>query len=158
LVAAAGVCTFFSAFSRSGWRLVNGLSLASLVGFQVFRVPVELILFWLARDGVVPVQMTFEGLNFDILSGISAPVVAWLITTERLSTKGILLWNLVGLGLLINIVIIAILSTPVSFRVFLNEPANTFITHAPYVWLPVFLVQAALCGHLLVFRRLWRAA
>jgi hypothetical protein len=69
-----------------------------------------------------------------------------------------LLWNLVGLGLLINIVIIAILSTPVSFRVFLNEPANTFITHAPYVWLPVFLVQAALCGHLLVFRRLWRAA
>jgi hypothetical protein len=158
LVAAAGVFTFFSAFSRSGWRLVNGLSLASLVGFQVFRVPVELILFWLARDGVVPVQMTFEGLNFDILSGISAPVVAWLITTERLSTKGILLWNLVGLGLLINIVIIAILSTPVSFRVFLNEPANTFITHAPYVWLPVFLVQAALCGHLLVFRRLWRAA
>jgi hypothetical protein len=158
LVATAGLLTFFYAFSRIGWRLVNGLSVASLVGFQVFRVPVELVLLWLYRAGVVPVQMTFEGLNFDVLSGVSAPLVAWLVATNRLATRGVFLWNLVGLGLLINIVTIAILSTPLPFRVFLNEPANTFITQAPYVWLPVFLVQAALFGHLLVFRRLWRTA
>lgn len=158
LVATAGVLTFFHAFSRIGWRLINGLSVASLVGFQVFRIPVELVLFWLYRAGIVPVQMIFEGLNFDVLSGVSAPLVAWLVATNRLSNRGVFLWNLVGLGLLINIVAIAILSMPVPFRAFLNEPANTFITQAPYVWLPVFLVQAALFGHLLIFRRLWQAA
>lgn len=158
LVATAGVLTFFHAFSRIGSRLIHGVSVASLVGFQVFRIPVELVLFWLYRAGVVPVQMTFEGLNFDVLTGISAPIVAWLVATNRLSNRGVFLWNLAGLGLLINIVTIAILSTPVPFRTFLNDPANTFITQAPYVWLPVFLVQAALFGHLLVFRRLWKAA
>jgi hypothetical protein len=158
LVMTAVLLTFFHAFSRIGWRLVNGLSVASLVGFQTFRIPVELVLFWLYRCDAVPVQMTFEGLNFDVLSGVSAPVLAWLVAKGRAPTWGIFVWNLVGLGLLLNIVTIAILSMPAPFRVFLNEPANTFITQAPYVWLPLFLVQAALLGHLLVFRRLWQAA
>ncbi len=39
-------------------------------------------------------------------------------------------------------------------RKFFNEPANTFVTYFPFVWLPAFLVQAAWFGHLLVFRRL----
>jgi hypothetical protein len=37
-------------------------------------------------------------------------------------------------------------------RVFMNEPANTWITRLPYILLPGVLVQAALCGHLLVLR------
>ncbi|HKQ78896.1 MAG TPA: hypothetical protein VJ810_34675 [Blastocatellia bacterium] len=59
-----------------------------------------------------------------------------------------------GLALLINIVTIAILSAPTPLRKFFNEPANTFVTYFPFVWLPAFLVQAAWFGHLLVFRRL----
>ena len=157
LVATAGILTLFYAFSRIGGRLAFGLSIAGLVGFQVFRVAVELVLFLLHRSGVVPIQMTLEGLNFDILTGLSAPVVAWLATRDRLPTWGLWVWNVIGLSLLLNIVTISILSTPVPFRIFLNEPANTFITQAPYVWLPVFLVQAAFFGHLLVFRRLRRS-
>lgn len=64
--------------------------------------------------------------------------------------------NLLGLGLLANIVAIAVLSTPVPFRAFMNEPANRLPSMFPYVWLPTFLVQAALFGHLLVFRALRR--
>ena len=63
-------------------------------------------------------------------------------------------WNLVGLALLINIVTIAVLSAPLPIRMFHNEPANTLVAFFPYIWLPTFLVQAALGGHLLVFRYL----
>ncbi len=63
-------------------------------------------------------------------------------------------WNLLGLALLINIVTIAVLSTPVPFRRFLEDPPNRLPSLFPYVWLPTFLVQVALAGHVLVFRRL----
>lgn len=159
LFTTATLLTIFYAFSRIGSRLVDGLSVASLVGFQVFRVPVELILFLWCRYQVVPVQMTFEGWNFDVISGLSACIIAWLAAQDRLPKWGLLLWNVVGLGLLINIVTIAVLSMPTPLRTFFTEPANSLVpTQAPYVWLPVFLVQAALFGHLLVFRKLWRAA
>lgn len=112
----------------------------------------------LHQQGRVPVQMTFAGRNFDILTGILALVVAALAMRNRLPAWGLLLWNRLGLGLLCNIVSIALPSTPTPLRVFLNEPANTIIATAPYIWLPVFLVPAALFGHLLVFRRLWMDA
>ena len=52
------------------------------------------------------------------------------------------------------IMAVAILSTPGSFRLFQNEPANTFIAQFPYIWLPTVLVPTAWIGHLLLFRRL----
>ena len=51
---------------------------------------------------------------------------------------------------------VAVLSMPTPLQRF--TPPNTFITAPPYVWLPVFLVQAAWFGHLLVFRRLAQRA
>ncbi len=158
LLAAAIIVTGVCAFSRLGSRLIAGLPISALIGFQVFRIPVELILFLFYQNGAMPVQMTFEGRNFDVLTGLSAPVIAWLAARKRLPMWSLLAWNLMGLGLLVNVVTIAMLSAPTPFRVFLNEPATTLITSAPYVWLPAFIVQAALFGHLLVFRWLWRAA
>jgi hypothetical protein len=55
------------------------------------------------------------------------------------------------------IVVLALLSAPLPFRLFTNEPANTIIATLPYIWLPAFLVPAALFGHLLVFRYLRRS-
>jgi hypothetical protein len=39
----------------------------------------------------------------------------------------------------------------------MNDPANLLPSTFPYVWLPTFLVQAALFGHLLVFRAISRS-
>jgi len=49
-----------------------------------------------------------------------------------------------------------VLSTPMPFRLFMNEPANTFVTHFPYVWLPGIHVWTALFLHVLLLRQLWR--
>jgi hypothetical protein len=142
--------------SRPAGRLADSLPFAALVGYQVFRVPVEWVLFELARSGTAPPQMTFAGWNFDALTGLSAPLVAWLAARGALGRRALLAWNLAGLALLVNVVTIAVLSTPTPLRVFTNEPASRFLAYWPWVWLPGFLVPAALAGHLLLFRKLRR--
>ena len=149
----ATALTFFVAYGRIGSLLLR-LAPAWLIGFQVFRVPVELFLAQMYHAGILPVQMTYEGMNFDILSGLTALPIAWLHQRGKLPKVALLVWNLVCLGLLITIVSVAILSAPVPFRMFLNPPANTVVTGFPFIWLPAILVQAALFGHLLVFRYL----
>lgn len=154
LMAGLTVGTVILACSPVGGRLVSAMPLAGLVGFASFRVSVEWVLHRLYVEGVIPVQMTYAGRNFDIVTGVTAGIVAFLIAAGRGGRALVLIWNLLGLGLLINIIVIAVLSTPVPFRAFMNEPANRLPSMFPYVWLPTFLVQAGLFGHLLVFRAL----
>lgn len=142
------------ALSPVGTRLVAGVGIAGLVGFQAFRVPLELLLHRLHGEGVVPVQMTFAGSNFDIVSGILAAAVGGWALAARPPRWAILGFNFVGLALLVTIVTIAILSTPTPLRRFHQGPANVFVAEWPFVWLPALLVQAAWFGHLLVFRKL----
>jgi hypothetical protein len=143
------------ALSPVGKRIAIGLPIAALVGYQGFRVLVELLLHRAYREGLMPVQMSFSGRNFDVVSGISALILgAWLVVRPTLSRRIVFAWNTLGLALLINIIGVALLSAPTPLRVFMNEPANVWITHAPWVWLPSIMVLAALCGHVLVYRRL----
>ncbi len=144
--------TAILALSPVGTRLVKGVTIGWLIGFQAFRIPVELWLHRLYQEGVTPVQMTYSGRNFDIISGLLGLALGLWALKSQPPRWAIWLFNLVGLGLLINIVTVAILSTPTSLRQFFNEPANTFVAYWPFVWLPAFLVQAAWFGHLLVFR------
>jgi hypothetical protein len=152
LLVVAVVLTVVTAMSGVGTRLVAKVGIVWLVGVQAFRIAVEIFLDWGHQVDLVPAQMTFEGRNWDILSGVSAAGMAWLAAKGRAPRWLILLWNCVGLALLLNIVVIAILSMPTALRRFHNEPANSFIAYFPYIWLPTFLVQIALFGHLLVFR------
>jgi hypothetical protein len=144
------------ALSPVGRRIAFGLPLAALVGYQGFRVLVELVMHRAYVEGLMPVQMSYSGRNFDIVTGLTALLLgAWLLSGERQSRGLVFAWNTLGLVLLANVVGVALLSAPTPRRVFMNEPANVWITHAPWVWLPAVMVLAALCGHVLVYRRLF---
>ena len=140
------------AFSRMGAALMAAVGPVGLIGFQFFRLPVAVFLRGMYQAGQVPVQMTYEGLNFDIFVGLTAPAMAWLVWRGKVRAYAIWAWNAFGLVLLAEAIVIAALSMPTEFRVFTNEPASTFATYAPYVWLPTVLAPAALLGHLLVLR------
>jgi len=129
--------------SRTTLEILRHVPQQNIIRLQVFRVFVEILLWMLFIEQLLPVQMTFEGRNFDVLSGLSAPLIVWLLNTKKISNTGVILWNVVCLALLINIVGTAILSMPTPFRVFMNEPANTIVTEFPIVWLPTFLVPLA---------------
>lgn len=123
---------------------------------QAFRIPVEIFLWLLFLDNVTPVQMTYEGLNMDVFSGILAIPAGWYVATRRKGWRNVMLaFNIVGLLLLLNILTVALLSAPLPIRVFMNEPANTFITQLPWVYLPALLVALAYTLHLFSFQWLW---
>lgn len=155
LIAALTILTTVLAHSTVGARLAARIGIAAVVTFQAFRIAVELLLHQLHLEGVVPVQMTFSGRNFDIVTGITGLVLGLaLFRGGRVPRKLVLAWNLLGLALLANIVAIAVLSTPVPFRRFLDTTPHTLPSTFPFIWLPTFLVQLALGSHLLVFRQL----
>jgi hypothetical protein len=146
--------TLFLAGSGRLTPWLKTFPLSWLVGAQVFRVAMELVLWLLYRDNRVPVQMTFEGLNFDILVGLTAPLVALYLSRNPSRRVVGVVWNLLGLALLINIVTIAMLSAPTPLRVFMNEPANTIIAQWPFIWLPGFVVPMAFLFHLFSLKQL----
>ncbi|WP_375444081.1 hypothetical protein [uncultured Fibrella sp.] len=139
----------------AGRRFIDSLPLTTITYLHVLRIPVELVLFWLFIHKAVPELMTFEGRNFDILSGISAPFVAYFgLTKGKLSRPLILLWNVVCLGLLLSIVRYALLSAPSPMQQFAFDQPNIAITHFPFSWLPTFVVPIVLFGHLVSIRQL----
>ena len=148
------LATTVLAFSPVGTHLVRGIGIAGLVGFQAFRAPLELLLHRLHQEGALPIQMTFEGRNYDIVTGALAGLIGIWALMARPPRVVVWVFNLIGVALLVNIVTIAILSMPTPLRLFFEEPAPSIVLSWPFVWLPTFLVQAAWFGHLLVFRRL----
>ena len=140
--------------SPVGRSFARGLPLTWLVGFQGFRVLVELLLHRSYEEGLMPVQMSYTGRNFDIVTGITAVLLAVWLAKGRRSRRIVTAWNVMGVALLANVLMIALLSAPTPLRRFMNEPSNVWITHAPWVWLPSVMVVAALFGHVVVFRAL----
>lgn len=140
--------------SPAGRRLALGLPLAVLVGAQGFRLPLELMMHRAYEYGLMPVQMSYSGLNFDIVTGITALIVAVLVATGRAGVRTVRAWNVLGTLLLINIIVIAFLSAPAPWRLFRTQPANVWVTSAPYVWLPAVMVAFAILGHIVIYRRL----
>jgi hypothetical protein len=141
------------AFTPLGRRLALFVPLWALVGVQAFRLPLELAMHRMYERGIMPAQMTYTGRNFDIVTGITAAIVAALLASGYAGRKLAAAWNVMGLALVLNVVIIAVLSTP-TFALFGPERLNVFVTYTPFIWLPAVMVLAAFAGHLIVFRAL----
>lgn len=148
-----GIVVLASLIASGGYgrRLALGLPVWALVAVQGFRLPLELAMHAMYERGIMPVQMSYSGRNFDILTGITALIVAALLRLGWGGPRSVLAWNVLGLALLLNVVTIAILSTP-TFRYFGDDRLNVWVTYPPFVWLPAVMVLAALAGHLLIFR------
>ena len=140
--------------SKSLGEVLQHIPPGNFIRLQSFRFFVEILLWILFIGELLPVQMTFEGRNFDILAGITAPLIAALAFRGKISKTGIIIWNVVCLLLLLNIVVTAILSTPSAWRVFMNEPANYIVTYFPVSWLPGFLVPLAYYLHFISLKQL----
>ena len=141
--------------TKSGRKFIDGLSVKTLTLFHSIRILVELVLFWLFLYKMVPDLMTFEGRNFDVLSGLSAPMVYYFgFVKKTWSPKIILLWNFICLGLLLNVVSIAVFSLPTKLQQFAFEQPNVALMEFPFVLLPSVLVPLVLFAHLVSIRRI----
>ena len=139
------------ALSPVGRRLATTIPLAALVGFQAFRLPLELVLHSWVAQGTIPETMTWSGSNWDIVSGIVALVCAPLAGRYRGAAR---FANIVGLALLLNVMRVATLSSPVPFG-WNVQPPLLLAFHLPYAFIVPVCVGGALFGHIVLTRALW---
>jgi hypothetical protein len=131
-----------------------------LIAVQSFRIVVEIQLYFLALTPVFPKMMTLEGANFDIVTGLTAPLAAFLVRKYLLSgdiataRKIGYAWNAVGLLFLTNVFVRGILSAPTPFQQIVTNPPNLAIGIFPFNWLPMFVVPVAYLLHILSIRQL----
>jgi hypothetical protein len=143
-------------FSRSfknprpaGARFLDRLVLKNLTVVHIVAIPVEIVLYWLFLYKAVPKLMTFEGRNFDILSGLSAPFFWYFgFIKQKLSRTVMIIWNLACLGLLLNVVVIAVLSLPTPFQQFAFDQPNIALGHFPFFLLPGCIVPMVMLAHI----------
>lgn len=138
-------------------RFLFRIPLFTLTYLHIVRIPVEIVLWWLYRQGQVPEMMTFEGANWDILSGITAPFVAHFLNQNNPKHRlAIFIWNLAALGLLLNIMVRGILSAPYATQLLSMDSPNYGVTIFPFIWLPVFIVPMVLLSHVVAINQLAR--
>jgi hypothetical protein len=141
--------------TSKGRQYIDSLDIKTLTLLHTIRIPVEIVLFWLFLNKKVPELMTFEGRNFDILSGLTAPIIFYFgFKRKQLDRKIILIWNFICLGLLINIVVIAVLSAPFPFQKFALDQPNIAVLYFPFNWLPSCVVPVIFFSHLVTIRQL----
>lgn len=118
--------------------------------FQSFRVLVEWVILFTYFEGVFPVETTFEGYNFEIVTGLLAPVVAFGVYRKRwFSEKWALYFNYAGLVTLA--IIIFIVMSSLYYPQFWGdtEPRiKAAFSEVPYLFLPGFLAPMAIFAHI----------
>ena len=141
--------------TTKGKYFIDSLPLKNLTYLNIVRIPVEIILFWLFLNEAIPQLMTFEGRNFDILAGITAPFITYFgFTKHKISRNVVLIWNFIGLILLTKIVVHALLSTPSPLQKLAFDQPNIAILNFPFSWLPSFIVPIVYFGHFVSIRQL----
>lgn len=149
----AFLAIFFIVRTTKAKTLLTNIPRAWPIAAQTFRVGVELALFALHAEGRAPVQITFEGRNFDILVGLTAPLVSWLVAKRDLARGAVIAWNVLGLAVLANTVGTVATSTPGPLHLNWAGAPLTAIVEWPIIWLPAFLMPLAVFLHIVSLRQ-----
>ncbi|HEY0680197.1 MAG TPA: hypothetical protein VGD17_18055 [Chitinophagaceae bacterium] len=121
-----------------------------LIYFQSFRVVVEVVLWLLFLDGLVPKEMTFEGRNFDVLVGLAAPIAGYMVQKKTHYGVGIA-FNIFGLVALANIITIVVPAFPSPFQKYATLHLASYF---PGITIPALLAPAAMYVHILSIKQL----
>lgn len=148
VILGAFLLTFFT-LKRIDKQKLNSKILLSI---HVLRTLVELVLFQLFLQNKIPNLMTFKGWNFDILIGISALVILiYQLTNKRkINRQFFVIWNIIGIIILMFIVSLAILSSPLPIQQFAFDQPNIAVLEFPYCFLPTCVVPIVLMSHILL--------
>ncbi|MEE9572915.1 MAG: hypothetical protein V3W20_07705, partial [Candidatus Neomarinimicrobiota bacterium] len=92
------------------------------------------------------------GRNFDILAGVTAPIVALIAFRGNQINKPLLwIWNVLSIILLINVMVNATLSVPTTIQQFAFEQPNTAVLNFPFLLLPGIIVPLVFISNIAGF-------
>jgi len=136
--------------SNIGARVAAAIPLWLILGFESFRIGVELLMHRLWEDGLMPKLLTYEGGNVDMFFGLSAPIIAWIAVTGRLGLRLAMGWNVLGLLSLASAAASFVLTGPL--KLISTEVPNVAMGIFPYTFIPGFLAPLAVTFHVLAIR------
>lgn len=123
---------------------------------QSFRIGVEFLILGIYIKGIGPIQATFEGYNFDIVSGLLALPVAWFLYKGAGFAKILTwIWSILSVLLLVNIVVIfnTLVLKPEMWG-FVENPITPAFTQMPYILIAGFFMPFAVFLHAFTFTQL----
>lgn len=155
-IAPAWIVSIVLPFHPAVLRWIRAISGAWLIAPQSFRVVLEVVLWVAHSQEFFPRVATFEGRNFDIFMGLSAPVVAWICfaNASAPSLRLALVWNVVSLCFIANVVGHALLAAPTFMQTVFDDHPNILIGFFPYTWLASFVVPVAVFLNLASIRQI----
>lgn len=140
--------------SKPGMRAVQRFNFEWFAWLHTVRIPVEIILYLLSAHALIPESMTFEGRNFDIFSGLSAPLIAYFGYRKKMLGRPVLIaWNLICLLLVLHVVSTGTFAAPSPFQFLHLDQPNFAVLHFPFVWLPGMVVPVVIIGHVMFLRK-----
>ncbi len=142
---------------RKGRRFLDRLDLRWLTLLHTVRLPMALVMFWLFDAHQAPLQVTFMGWNYDILIGLTAPVMASLVfgkKGELHRPKLLLGWNLIGLATLLIMATMTLASLPTAMQSLSFSHPMFGILYFPYTWMPCGIFPLIFIAQLVALRRL----
>ena len=142
-------------FTVRGRKLLDSFNIKTLTLLHLIRIPVEIVLYWLFVHKAIPELMTFEGRNFDIISGLTAPFIYYFgFIKKSISKQWLIIWNITCLLLLINVVVNSVLSASTPLQMFAFDQPNIAVGFFPFMLLPSFIVPMVILAHLVTIRQL----
>ena len=128
---------------------MRGIKDEQLHHLHLWRVPFAFVLLWFYQAQITPLGLTFEGYNYDIIIGLTAPVIGSLAFSQKMLTKEIVLgWN--GLG-----IVFLLISTGLIFmELTINQKALLLFNDLPYFAIFGFLLPLSLFSHVLSIYRI----
>jgi hypothetical protein len=141
--------------TAKGRAYIDQLNLETLTWMHTIRIPVEITLVLLYQHGHITVNQTMEGSNFDIISGVTAPLVAWFgIRAGKMRRGSLIAWNALCFVLLLNVVITSALAIPGPMQQISFAGRSFAVLYFPFNLLPTLVVPLVLFAHLAAFRKL----
>ncbi|MCB0279875.1 MAG: hypothetical protein KDD94_10250 [Calditrichaeota bacterium] len=132
-------------------NILTHLHLSIPVLVQSFRIFVELLIFGTFTIGILPQRVTFEGINFDILVGITAIIIAYFIYKRKLTKPVVIVWNILSLCIL-SVTVFAFISSFYFLDLVDTQQLEQFLS-MPFILLPAVLLPFAIFYHLLSIKQ-----
>lgn len=123
---------------------------------HTIRFPIEIVLLYLFMNNMMPELMTFEGRNLDILAGITAPIIGILFLKNIIDRNVLIIWNIIGLCLILFVFVNGILSSELPIQMFGFEQPTKAPNYFPFILLPATIVPIVIYSHITDIVKLWK--
>lgn len=148
-----GMIVFYSRKKNSA--ILHSIPRSWPIYFQSFRIAVEVLILFTFFDGILPQSATFEGYNFDVLMGLSAPIIGMYVTKHPHRKAVQYVWNLLGICMVLFVAFIV--ASSIYFPTIWNS--NTPLVdlrflEMPYLLLAGYLAPMAIFIHVLSLTQL----